>query len=186
MDHAKKDKKEPEVPEILESAEIIQAQEEPGAQSLSEEEKLASELAQTNDRLLRLAAEFDNFKKIAARERIQSLKFANEGLILSLLPIMDNLDQAVKAGKKADQAQDLLVGVEMVLKQMFEALSKAGVEFFNSEGQLFDPNRHEAVCEQEASGVEEGTVVQEFQKGCLFNGRLLRASRVAVAKKSSI
>jgi len=180
MDQTKKDKKEPEVPEILETQDAPDILIQP-----TEEEKLASELVQTNDRLLRLAAEFENFKKIAARERVQSLKFANEGLIVSLLPAIDNLEQAVKAGKKADQAQDLLIGVEMVLKQMIEALQKAGVEFFNSEGQPFDPSRHEAVCEQEAEDKEEGTVVQEFQKGCLYNGRLLRASRVAVAKKSS-
>ena len=184
MEDSKKDKEELETQE---NTEIIEGQEK--LETLVEpttEEKLASELTATNDRLLRLAAEFDNFKKISARERMQSIKFANEGLIVNLLPIMDNLEQAVKAGKKTKEAQDLLVGVEMVLKQMVEALSKAGVEFFSSEGLPFDPNRHEAVCEQEASDVEEGTVVQEFQKGCLFNGRLLRASRVAVAKKSSI
>lgn len=184
MDDSKKDKKEAEVPEIVESAEGTESTENILSQP-TEEEKLSSELAQTNDRLLRLAAEFENYKKIAARERMQSLKFANEALIVSLLPAIDNLEQAVKAGKKADQAQDLLIGVEMVLKQMIEALNKVGVEFFNSEGQPFDPNRHEAVCEQESQDQEAGTVVQEFQKGCLYNGRLLRASRVAVAKKPS-
>ena len=183
MDHATK-KDESLAPEF----ELVKEEKEEAEAEPTTQEKLASELAQTNDRLLRLAAEFDNFKKIAAREQASSQKFANESLIGNLLPIMDNLEQAVKAGKKSDSegAHDLLVGVEMVLKQMTDTLVKFGVEFFDSKNQTFDPSRHEALCEQEAPGVAAGTVVEEFQKGCLLHGRLLRPARVAVAKETSM
>lgn len=181
MDDAKKNKNDSLIPESENSSEH-EALPEP-----SEQDKLADELLETKDRLLRLAAEFENFKKISARERANSLKFANESLIVSLLPIMDNLEQAVLAGKSSEMgaARDLLVGVEMVLKHMTETLQKFGVEFYSALGLAFDPNRQEAVCEQEDDEVAPGTVVQEYQKGCLLNGRLIRAARVAVAKGSS-
>jgi molecular chaperone GrpE len=185
MDHNDKNNdsaKEPENKEENKEA-LEEGQEE--ALELSPEEKLLSELASSKDRFLRLAAEFDNFKKISARERLNSLKFANEGLIMALLPSIDGLEQALKAGKSADNnAQELLVGVEMVLKQVIDALGKFGVEFFNSEGLPFDPNRHEALCEQHSSDQAPGTVIQEYQKGCLLHGRLLRPARVVVAKAS--
>lgn len=153
----------------------------------SEQDKLADELLESKDRFLRLAAEFENFKKITIRERANSLKFANENLVMSILPVMDNLEQAVIAGKNSEigAARDLLVGVDMVLKQLIESLQKFGVEFFSALGLPFDPSRHEAVCEIEDDQVAVGTVVQEYQKGCLLNGRLIRPARVAVAKKSS-
>lgn len=153
----------------------------------SAEEKLADELKDTNDRLLRLAAEFDNYKKTSARERINGIKFANEQLILSLLPVLDNLEQAVAAGQKLDQegAKNLLVGVQMVLKQLIDTLEKVGVEFYSAKGQAFDPARHEAVSEEINDEVAPGTVVAEYQRGCMLQGRLLRAARVAVSKKKT-
>jgi molecular chaperone GrpE len=174
-------KKDKEKEEINSEAEVVEALPAP-----TPEEKLADELKQTNDRLMRLAAEFDNFKKISARENANSLKFANENLIASILPILDNLEQAVSAGRSLDQAsaKNLLIGVEMVLKQMIEVLQKFGVEFYASEGQPFDPARHEAVAEEEKDGVEPGTVVSEYQKGYLLHGRLLRPARVTVSKRA--
>lgn len=151
---------------------------------LSVEEKLTAELKDTHDRLLRIAAEFENYKKISQREQINSIKFANENLVLSLLPVLDNLEQAVFAGKKNDNSKDLVIGVEMVLKQMSDILEKFGVEFFSTHGEVFDPARHEALSEREDDSVAPGTVVEQFQKGCLLNGRLLRAARVVVSKKS--
>lgn len=149
------------------------------------EEKLADELKDTTDRLMRLAADFDNFKKISARENANSLKFANESLISSILPILDNLEQAVAAGRSLDQAaaKNLLIGIDMVLKQMTEVLQKFGVEFYSAQGQLFDPARHEAVAEAEDENTEPGYVITEYQKGCLLHGRLLRPARVLVAKR---
>jgi molecular chaperone GrpE len=158
---------------------------EPEAQK-STEEKLHEELALAKDRLLRLGAEYENFKKISQREQQNSIRFANESLIVSLLPIVDNLEQAIAAQKKSTHISnnEILIGIEMVLKQFLDVLNKFGVETFSAQGMLFDPARHEALCEQEDNVVTEGTVVTEYQKGYVYNGRLLRPARVAVAKKS--
>lgn len=150
----------------------------------SAEEKLTAELKETHDRLLRVAAEFENYKKISQREQINSIKFANESLVLNLLPVIDNLEQAINVGKKSDSPKDLIVGIEMVLKQLCDSLEKFGVEFFSALGEKFDPARHEALTEREDESVEPGVVIEQFQKGCLLNGRLLRAARVVVSKKS--
>ncbi len=152
----------------------------------SVEDKLTLELKETNDRLLRVAAEFDNFKKISQREHLASLKFANEGLILNLLPVIDNLSAAIKSGKTTDSAKDLVLGVEMVLKQLSDALQKYGVEFFDAQGESFDPSRHEAIGEREDDS-NPGTILEQLCSGCLLHGRLLRPARVivAAAKKAS-
>lgn len=150
----------------------------------SNEEKLTAELKETHDRLLRVAAEFENYKKIAQREQINSVKFANENLIVNMLPVIDNLEQAISVGKKANSSKDLIVGIEMVLKQLCDSLEKFGVEFFSAVGENFDPARHEALSEREDESVDPGVVIEQFQKGCLLNGRLLRAARVVVSKKS--
>lgn len=148
------------------------------------EEGLKNELKDTHERLLRVAAEFENFKKISQREHLNTLKFANEGLILLLLPLLDNLEQAIKSGKNNDAAKDLVLGVEMVLKLFYEALEKVGVQFFDAYGEAFDPSRHEAIGEREDEIAAAGTVIEQFTKGSLIHGRLLRAARVIVAKNT--
>jgi molecular chaperone GrpE len=150
----------------------------------SEVSRLSEELRASNDRFLRLAADFENFKRISAREHANGLKFANEGLILNLLPMLDNLEQAITMGKRAENNKDLIIGLEMVHKQMIEALAKYGVDFFSAMNEKFDPIRHEAVSEREDNESEPGTVIEEFQKGCMLYGRLIRAARVTVAKKA--
>lgn len=150
----------------------------------SVEAKLAEELAETKDRLLRLAADFENFKKISAREQQNVMKFANENLILQMLPIKDSLEQAVIAGKRSGDNNDVVVGIDMVLKQLNDMMVKAGVEIISAHGQPFDPSRHEAMGYQEDDSVDENIVVQEYQKGYLLNGRLLRPARVVLAKRS--
>ena len=145
----------------------------------SETDRLVEELASVKDRYLRLAAEFDNYKKIAQREQQNSIKFANEGLVLGLLPIMDSLEQAMVASKKDE---DVLMGIEMVLKQLLDLLKKFGAEIFSAEGSMFDPSLHEAVGEQVDPHKKKGQVVLEYQKGCLLHGRLLRPARVLVSK----
>ncbi|HXW53220.1 MAG TPA: nucleotide exchange factor GrpE [Myxococcota bacterium] len=157
---------------------------EPANLEKSTEEKLTLELKEIKDRYLRLLAEFDNFKKIAHREQQNSVRFGNEALITNLLPIIDNLEQAILAQKKSsEEKNDILIGLEMVLKQLYDLLTKFGVEVFNAKGQPFDPARHEALCEQENESAPPGTVIIEYQKGYLLSGRLLRPARVAVAAK---
>lgn len=179
---------EPEVTEIS-TDDVNSAPVEPSEAIVpekSELEMLKEELAQVKDRYLRLAADFENYKKISQREQLNSIKFANENIITSLLPVVDNLEQAIKACKAAgDTKNDVLIGVEMVLKQFVDLLGKFGVEIFSAKGQKFDPARHEAMSEQEDATVLPGIIIEEYQKGYLYNGRLLRPARVVVAKRSS-
>lgn len=172
-----------ENPMAEEPSEVLPKEtEEAKAEQAEEENPLSLELSETKDRLLRLAADFDNYKKTSQREQLNTIKFANEAFITNLLPIIDNLEQAVSL--KTDDKNDVVLGVEMVLKQFKDLLEKAGVEIFSAMGQMFDPARHEALGQKEDDSVAEGTVVMEYQKGYLLHQRLLRPARVMVAKPS--
>jgi molecular chaperone GrpE len=136
----------------------------------------------TYDRLLRQAAEFDNFKKRSLREREESVRFANEAFIKDLLPVVDNLERAVAHAQGGSDSKLLLEGVEMVLKGLFDVLSKYGVNPIDAVGHQFDPLKHEAMVQVESSDHEPNTVIEEHHKGYLFNNRLLRPALVSVAK----
>jgi molecular chaperone GrpE len=137
------------------------------------------------ERMLRLAADFENFKKRAAREQTDARKFANEGLIAKLLPILDNFEMAmqVAADPKASSIESLRAGVEMIQQQLRSALREAGVEELDAAGAAFDPNLHEAVSQAESADVPEGHVMQQLRRGYRLNGRLLRPATVVVARK---
>jgi molecular chaperone GrpE len=137
------------------------------------------------ERMLRLAADFENFKKRTAREQTDARKFANEGLIAKLLPILDNFEMAmqVAADPKASSIESLRAGVEMIQQQLRSALREAGVEELDAAGAAFDPNLHEAVSQAESADVPEGHVMQQLRRGYRLNGRLLRPATVVVARK---
>jgi molecular chaperone GrpE len=137
------------------------------------------------DRLLRTTADFDNFKKRAARERQDAVKFANESLIQKLIPILDNFEaaQASAQSSGADAIQSLKAGIAMVQQQLKSVLAEAGVEEIEAGGKPFDPNLHEAVSQQETAEVPEGHVAQQLRKGYKLRERLLRPATVVVAKK---
>jgi molecular chaperone GrpE len=146
------------------------------------EEELAK-LKQANDelkdRLLRTAAEFDNWKKRAKKEADEAGARGRESLLKELLPVIDNLERALKHASADDP---LATGVRMVEKQLLSALEKFGVTRFSALGQPFDPNMHDAIQQVESADLAPGTVAQEFASGYLTNGRLLRPAMVAVAK----
>jgi molecular chaperone GrpE len=139
------------------------------------------------DLLLRTTADFDNFKKRAARERQDAVKYANESLLQKLIPVLDNFDMAITATGNATDgaAQSLQTGVNMILNQFRSALTEAGLEEIDAANKTFDPNFHEAVSQQETSDVPEGQVVQQLRKGYKLRDRLLRPATVIVAKKPS-
>ena len=138
------------------------------------------------DRLLRTTADFDNFKKRAAREKQDAIKFANESLLQKFIPILDNFDMAFAAVQNEQGGQSSLrTGINMVLQQFKSALLEAGLEEVDAVGKPFDPNLHEAVSEQETSEVPEGHVAQQLRKGYKYRERLLRPATVVVAKKPS-
>jgi molecular chaperone GrpE len=139
------------------------------------------------DLLLRTTADFDNFKKRAARERQDAVKYANESLLQKLIPVLDNFDMAITAASNAKEgaAQSLQTGVNMILTQFRGALTEAGLEEIDAANKTFDPNFHEAVSQQETADVPEGQVVQQLRKGYKLRERLLRPATVVVAKKPS-
>jgi len=137
------------------------------------------------DRLLRTMADFENFKKRAARERHDAVKYGNEALIQKLIPILDNLDIAHAAieNHQAVSSQSLQDGIAMIWQQLKGALAEAGLEEVDASGKPFDPHLHEAVTQQETAELPEGYVVQQLRKGYQLRGRLLRPAAVIVAKK---
>lgn len=146
---------------------------------LAETEKQNKEL---EERLLRLAAEFDNYKKRVAKEQNQIVKNANENLISKLLESLDNFSRALESAKNSADIKSFRSGVELIYSQFTEILTKEGLEEINAVGQHFDPSFHEAVLQVE-SDQAEGTVVDEISKGYKLNGKVIRHSKVIVAKK---
>ena len=134
------------------------------------------------DKLLRLAAEQDNFRKRMQRERETSLKYAEETILREILPSLDNLERAVEQCKCSPDAGTLLAGVEMTCKGLLNTLEKFGVKPLAGEGQPFDPNFHEAVAMEASADVPENQILQEYQKGYMFKDRLIRAAKVVVSK----
>src|SRR6266581_1190056 len=133
------------------------------------------------DRYLRAAAEFDNARKRAARERDEYTRYANESLLRELLPVLDNFERALQSARNETAAAAVTAGVELIQRELLRVLEKFGVTSFTSLGQPFDPERHEAIARVPAMGQREGTVVNETARGYMLNGRVLRPAMVTVA-----
>ena len=153
------------------------AEENVGPNTLPEAQENIAEL---NERIVRLTADFDNFRKRAQRDKDEARQFANQGLLEKLLPVLDNFEMALTAVKGADPS--VRDGVQMILDQLLSVLKESGVEPVDALGQPFDPNLHEALSQEETTEAEEGTVVQQVQCGYKLNDRLVRPARVVVAK----
>jgi molecular chaperone GrpE len=137
------------------------------------------------DRLLRTAADFENFKKRAARERHEAAQSAVAALIHRLLPVLDHFEMAQAAAQNAqgDKLAALQDGIAMIQQQLKTVLTETGLEEVDANGQTFDPMLHEAVSQQESAEMPEGQVVQQVRKGYKIRDRLLRPATVVVAKK---
>ena len=133
------------------------------------------------DKYLRLAAEFENFKRLAQKQKQEYSQFANESLLKELLPIVDNLERALKCVEEGRTTDGLVQGVELTLKQFTETLARFGVKPIASLGVPFDPTCHQAVARQESKTATENTVIEEYQKGYQLHDRILRAAMVVVA-----
>ena len=134
------------------------------------------------DKLLRMAAEQDNFRKRMQRERETALKYAEETILRELLPSLDNLERAVEQCQCSSDAATLLAGVEMTCKGLLNTLEKFGVKPLAGKGESFDPNFHEAVAMETSADVPENQILQEYQKGYMYKDRLIRAAKVVVSK----
>ena len=152
------------------------------------EEALAAkteEVKRLQDRLLRLQAEYENFKKRAAREKVEFLKFANESLLLEFLPVLDNLDRALASARAEASFASLVSGVELIVRLFRSTMEKCGVKPMEAAGQPFDPSLHQAVAQVKSSDGSENQVVDEIQKGYFLEGRVLRAAMVRVSRAGS-
>ncbi|MGA3280124.1 MAG: nucleotide exchange factor GrpE [Smithella sp.] len=147
---------------------------------LEEKEK---EAAENYDKYLRAVAELDNYRKRAAREKTDIIKYGKEDIIKDILPFMDSLDRALK--HDTGDIQAFKDGITLIQEQLLCCLKKHGVEMINAAGSTFDPNFHEALMQMESDQHEDNKVISEMEKGYLLNGRLLRPSRVCVCKKTN-
>jgi molecular chaperone GrpE len=149
--------------------------------TLDEKEK---EVKEAHDRMLRVAADFENYKKRAAREKEELIKFSNEEVIKAILPFVDNLERAVDHSEKARDVESLVEGVKLTIQQLLQALSKFGLSPIESMGKPFDPAFHEAVMVVATDRHQPNHVVEEFRKGYLLHDRLIRPAAVSVSKPS--
>jgi molecular chaperone GrpE len=147
---------------------------------LAERDQLIAEKADLQDRLLRQRAEFDNYRRRADRERSDYLQYAAMDLVREVLPALDDFERALKH-ETADQ--EYAKGVELIYQHLAEALKKMGLEPVETAGRRFDPNLHQAVQRVETEDAEDQSILDEFQKGYNFRGKLLRPAMVKVAVK---
>ena len=145
---------------------------------------LEQELAEAKDRTLRVAADLENFRKRALKDREEAHHFGHQNLVKDLLPSVDNLERAVDHARKSgeESASGLLEGVELVLRELHGVLAKHGVTPIEALGQPFDPALHEAMAQVPDGSQPPGTVVEVFQRGYQLRARLLRPARVVVSK----
>lgn len=146
----------------------------------ADRDQLAAERADLKDRLLRTMADFDNFRRRAERDRSEFIQFAAVEIVRDLLPVLDDFQRAMKV-ETADR--DYAKGIELIYQRLFETLKKAGLEPIEAAGQPFDPNRHQAVDRVETEEVADQTVLEQYQSGYNFKGKLLRPAMVKVAVK---
>jgi len=144
----------------------------------AERDRLAAEKDDYYDRLLRKQAEFENLRRRTERDRSEFLQFAGMDLTRNLLPVLDDFERALKV-ESADQ--NYSKGIELIYQRLWDIVKKMGVEPLDSKGKKFDPNLHEAVVRVETGEAEDQTVLEEFQRGYNFKGKLLRPALVKVA-----
>lgn len=145
-------------------------------------EKLAAELADLNQRFLRVAADFDNYKRRTVQEKEDLVKYSNAKIMGELLPVLDAFQLALKNPGESQEAQNVIKGVEMLYRQIMQVLEQAGMSKIEAVGQPFDPKLHEAIMQVDDDSVPEDTVVEELRAGYVLNERVIRPSMVKVSR----
>jgi molecular chaperone GrpE len=141
-----------------------------------------AEAAKLKDLALRARADLDNFRKRALREKEEAIRYANNGLLERLLPVIDNFELGLDAAKMAADTASILQGMSMVQKQLQDFLKNNGLEEVQAEGEAFDPNKHDAVSQEFSADIPDGHVIRQVRKGYKIKDRLIRASSVIVSK----
>ena len=143
--------------------------------------ELEVKFAELNDQYLRKAADFENFRKRMIKEKQETIDFSNQSLILELLPVIDDFQRAIKYAKTSHDFTSFYDGVVMIEKRLSSDLeNKWGLKSFDSEGQPFDPNRHEALQMEKVTGIQEAMVKDDFVKGYLLKDKVIRFAKVKV------
>src|SRR6185369_16343295 len=153
----------------------------PASRDGAEADGLRAKIAELEDRMLRDRAELENFKRRQARDKADALRFASEGLLRDLLPVIDNLHRAVEHARTSRDSDAIANGMDMTIKALTDALERHGVRIVEAQGRPFDPAHHEAVAHVESEH-PPNTVVDEHQRGYLLHDRLLRPALVTVGK----
>ena len=189
--------KKKDQPEVFEGAQNVQRDEPQAAQPAPKESpaaaperkespeeqvrRLAAEVADLKDKLLRKQADFENFRKRMIREREDAARYANAALLTDIIGLIDDFERAIHSGEESKDFASFLQGVTMIERQLVEMLeSRWGLKRFASVGEAFDPNKHEAVQRVEGPSNARPTVVEDFQKGYFLHERVLRPARVKV------
>jgi len=156
-----------------------------GGASQAELEAAREELQQAGDRLLRLQADFENFRKRALRERQEAVQYGSQNLVKDLLSVVDNLERAIDHARQSEggDLQSLLQGVELVQRELLGVLSKHHVNEIEAHGKLFNPALHEAMAQVSDDDAKPNTIVDVLQKGYQLHDRLIRPARVVVARE---
>ncbi len=144
-------------------------------------EKALAERDELKDQLLRTAAEFDNFRKRSNNEKKDLVLLANADFVKSLLPVLDDFDRFIQAGKESD-VESLRQGIELIYRNFLKILSDHGLHAMETVGRPFDPEKHDALMQVESKNMESDMVVDEHQKGYEFNDRVIRHAKVIVSK----
>ena len=147
---------------------------------LQEAEKKAAEYY---DKYVRAVADLDNYRKRAVREKADAIQYGNENLLRDMLPLVDNVDRALEHADTSDDFEAFKKGLKMLHEQLLCCIKKYGVEVIDTAGKDFDPHVHEAMLQVVSDEHEGGKVVNEFERGYLLNGRLLRPAKVCVCKR---
>lgn len=150
---------------------------------IKELEATKKQLEDEKDRVLRLNAEFDNFRKRTLKEREEFIKYANEKLILELIDVCESLERGLENAKNTDNKDKLIEGMELIYKQFKNVLEKNGLTPIKALGEKFDPYKHEAMMQTLTDECEENTILEEFTRGYMLNNRVIRYSKVRVSKK---
>ena len=175
-----------EVEETVENTETAETEEEVVEEKTAEEllqekvDKLEEELKQSEDKYLRLYAEFENFKRRKNKEIETNNVYKSQKVITEILPSLDNLERALQVESDNEEIKSLLKGVEMVYEGLLNVLKSEGVELIKTENAQFDPNYHHAVMQEEDSEKESGAILDTFQKGYKLKDRVIRPAMVKV------
>jgi len=174
------DSESSEEAEVVET-EIVEETDENVEDLKKQIDELKEERDKAQERVLRVQAEFDNFKKRTQKEKEADRKYKSQDLVNEILPAMDNFERALKV-EVTEETSSFIEGITMVYRQFQDALKSQGVEAIEAEGKEFDPNIHHAVMQVEEEGVEPNTIVEELQKGYMLKDRVIRPSMVKVNK----